>query len=404
MKQHINILFIMVVIITLSGCGTEKKAETEVDPELPNVVRLTPQAMKRANIQVLTVSERSASSELKTVAEIKANENKVFHINPPIAGRVIEDRVLLGDLVRQGQVVAVLQNVEVAKVNADYIHQLHQNEVDSRQAKTKLALARRNMDREKKLLVEGISPRKDYYQAETDYELSKSELEGLQEHATHIRSEAKALLGAYGTRLSNPHSEQINTNSPLTAPRAGVVTKKNVVTGDMVSPDKTLYELADLSQVWLDITLYPKDIERVKLGQKATFVSDALPGKTFGGTIHYLQPAAMESSQTFVARVFLDNPGLILKPGLLGQVTIQTESHEPKTFVPEIAVQKYGKEFFVFLDEGKGQFQKQTVTLGDQVAGGYLIQTGLKPGDRVVGKGSFTLKAEMLKGQFGEEE
>jgi cobalt-zinc-cadmium efflux system membrane fusion protein len=404
MKRQLSFLLMVVAVLGLSGCGQEQPVETETDPELPNVLTLTPQAIRRVGIQTLTVTEQAASSELKTVAEVRADENRVYHINPPVSGRIVQDRVLLGDEVRQGQVVAMLQNVEVVKVNADYIHQLHQNEVEIRQAKTQLKLAQQNLMREKQLLDEGISPRKDFYQAQTDYALAQSELSGLQEHAIHIRSEAQALLGAYGTRLSSPHSEQINTNSLLVAPHAGVITQKNVVAGDMVSPDKTLYAMADLSQVWLDLTLYPKDIATVKLGQTVIFISDALPGKTFRGTIHYLQPLATEPSQTFVARVFLKNPGLVLKPGLLGQATIQTEDHTPKPFVPEAGVQKYGKEAFVFLDLGNGKFKKRTVTLGKQAIGGYFVQSGIKAGERIVGKGSFTLKADMLKSQFGEEE
>jgi cobalt-zinc-cadmium efflux system membrane fusion protein len=89
---------------------------------------------------------------------------------------------------------------------------------------------------------------------------------------------------------------------------------------------------------------------------------------------------------------------------VLGQATIATEAHEPQPFVPENAVQSYGNEKFVFRAKEKGQYQKQTVELGSKVAGGYLVQSGVQAGDKIVGKGSFTLKAEMLKSQFSEEE
>lgn len=404
MKKQLQLLLVLISIITLAGCGGGKKADEAGEGHLSDVIQISADAVKSANIQVITIEEKAASSELNTIAEIRADENRVFHINPAIPGRIIEDRVLLGDIIKQGQAVAVLQNVEVAKVNAEFIHQLHQNEVSVQQAKTKLALAKKTLEREKKLLEEGISPRKDYFQAESDYQLAQSELEGLQEHAVHIKSEAKALLGAYGSRLGSIHSEKINTNSPLISPRPGIVTKKNVTLGDMVNPEETLYEVADLNRVWLDITLYPQNIEQVKLGQKVSFTSDALPDQIFTGTINYLQPVAMEASQTFIARAFLDNPKLLLKPGVLGQATIQTGAHSSQPFVPEMAVQRYGKETFIFKVKKNGQYLKQTVELGDKVADGYLVQSGVKAGDKIVGKGSFTLKAEMLKSQFSEEE
>lgn len=402
MKKQLLVLVMMVTIVGMTGCTSEKQEADE--GHLSDVITISADAIKNAAIETLVVTEKATSGQLKSIAEIRANDNRVFHINPPVSGRVVEDRVLLGDVVKQGQVVAVLQNVEVAKVNAQFIHEYHQNEIDIRQAKIKLTLAKKNLEREKRLLEEGISPRKDYFQAETEYELAKSALAGLNEHAIHIRSEAQALLGAYGSTLKPPHAEDIDSNSIIVAPRSGIITKKTITLGDMVNPEETLYEVADLNQVWLDITLYPKDIERVKLAQKVTFTSDAIPEKTFSGAINYLQPAASDTSQTFMARVFLDNPGLILKPGVLGQVVIQTDAYEPQPFIPETAVQTYGKESFVFLVTGKGQFQKRTVELGDKVANGYLVKNGLKAGDTIVAQGSFTLKAEMLKSQFAEEE
>ena len=404
MRKQLQLLVALVFISTLAGCGGDKKADEAEEGHLSEVVKISADAVKNADIQAIIIKEKAARSELTTIAEIRADENRVFHISPMMSGRVIQDRVSLGDSIKQGQVVAVLQNVEVAKVNAEFIHDYHQNEIDIRQAETRLALAQKNLEREKNLLEQGISPRKDYLQAESEYTLTESELAGLKEHAVHIKSEAKALLGAYGASLKPIDAEKVESNSLITSPRTGVVTEKSITLGHMVGPEDTLYQVVDLSQVWLDITLYPKNIEQVKLGQKVSFTSDALTGKIFTGTINYLQPVAMETSQTFIARAFLDNPNLLLKPGVLGQVTIQTEAHALQPFVPEVAVQRYGKETFIFKVKKEGPYQKQTVKLGDKVSGGYLVQSGVKAGDKIVGKGSFTLKAEMLKSQFSEEE
>lgn len=395
---------LLLILILIGGCSREKEADQAEEKHLSTLVKISPKAIKNAGIQIITVQEKSAGAELTTIAEVRADENKVFHINPPIAGRIIQESVLLGDHIKQGQTVAVLQNLEVAKVNAEFIHQLHQNEIEIHQAKIKLGFAQKNLEREKRLLAEGITSKKDYIQAETDYELAIATFEGLKEHTIHIKSEAKALLNAYGTHLGNIHSERVNTNSALISPRSGIITKKNVVIGDMVNPEETLYEVADLNYVWLDITLYPKDIKLVKLGQKVTFMSDAVPGKLYTGIVNYLQPGVLETSQTFIARTFLKNSNLSLKPGLLGSANIQIEPQEPHIFIPKAAIQSYGKEKFVFLVTKDGSFQKQTVSLKEKVSDGYLVESGVYVGDKIVGKGSFTLKAEMLKSQFIEED
>jgi cobalt-zinc-cadmium efflux system membrane fusion protein len=369
-----------------------------------DVIQLAPEAVRSAGLQTLSIQARTTASPIVTIGTIQANENRVFHISSFVSGRVIRDNVVLGDSIRQGETLAVVQNLEVAKIQADYIHQLHQNEIDIEQAHTRYALAQKNLSRERRLLAEGVSPRKDYQQAEADAVLARSELEGKQEHRVHIKAEGRALLGAYGMRPGNPHSERIRTDSPVTAPRSGIITKKNVTLGDMVTPDTVMYEVADLSQIWLNVTIYPKDLSSVRIGQTVIFTTDSLPGKTFIGRINYIQPGVNAVSQTYIARAFMGNPGGQLKPGMFGQVQVEQSAKQAKPFVPQVAVQKYGRETFVFIPLDHNRFRKQTVILGDKVGDGYLVNNGLQIGETVIGQGSFTLKAEMLKSQFAEEE
>ena len=405
MNKRLGMLFLATMIaISLSACG-HRQAEEEVQEKAPpNVISLSPEAVRIAGIETLTVLTRTSSIPIVSTGEIQANENRVFHINSFVGGRVVQDNVFLGDTIRQGQTLAVVQNLEVTKVQADYIHELHQNEYDIKQARTRYSLAQKTLEREKRLLAEGISPRKDYQQAEAEAAMARSELEGQQEHRVHIQAEGRALLGAYGVSPGKAQSEKIRTGSPVTAPRSGVVTKKNVTLGDMVTADMVMYEVADLSQIWLDIAVYPKDLTSVQMGQTVLFTTDSMPGKGFIGRVDYIQPGVNEASQTYVARAFIDNAGRQLKPGMFGEVKIEQSVKQTKPFVPEAAVQKYGRETFVFIPLGDNRFRKQTILLGDKVADGYLVTGGLQIGEKLVGKGSFTLKAEMLKSQFAEEE
>lgn len=408
MKQRKKLIIAAVALLILGFVVfqylADRNSEEVEEDHLPAVVEISPKAATLAGFEFATVEEKESTGELTLFAQIKANENNVFHISPVLAGKVVQDKVRLGDVVKQGQTIAILQNVEVAKVNAGFLRELHQNELVTSQAKVKLRLAQRNLDREKLLFEEGISPEKDYIEAQSQYELAQLELESADEVTLHIKSEATALLGAYGSSLSNPKSEQINSSSYITAPHSGIIAKKSVVLGDMVQPEDTLYELIDLSQVWLDIVVYPKDVNRVKLGQSVLFSTETLAAKYFRGNIAYLQSQATDANQTFVARVFLDNKDLALKPGLVGEAIINTGDQEMQAFVPAVAIQSYGKEYFVFVAKSDSKFEKRTVELGNKVGDGYFISSGLESGEEVVTKGSFTLKAEMLKGEFAEEE
>jgi membrane fusion protein, heavy metal efflux system len=361
-------------------------------------------ALRRQPVRLIRVGERRTQDDLAATGVVSADENNLFHISAFTNGRVVEEFVTLGSTIHQGQTLAVVQNLDVVKIQADYIHQMHQNQVAISQAKTRLQLAQQNFEREGHLLAEGITPRKDYYQAQADLALAASELRGQQEHATHLKTEARAMLSAYGMRPGAAQDEHIQTGSPVTAPRAGVITKKTVTRGDMVGPTTVMYEVTDLSAVWVDVTIYPSNLPKVYIGQEAVFTTDALPGKTFRQTITYLSPSPSDLTKAYTARMVVPNPERWLRPGMFCQVRLRQRGGVARVFVPHTALQHYGREAFVFVPTRQGnQFKKQLVTVAVTTQDGALLSAGLKPGQVVVGEESFTLKAELLKRLQGDE-
>lgn len=402
----LNLLLSMTAAATLmAGCVPQKPAPKEsVAPrEAATSITLPEKTIQQIGIKTCAITRQTVSEEIATTGQIAANENKVFHINSLAPGRIIDDRVILGDVIRQGQTLAIIENLEVAKIYADFVRRLHENEVEIKDAETRLELVKSNLARTKQLFEDNIAPRKDLIQAETDYTLSGRAVAAAKEKSTHIEEEAKSLLGAYGVTPHDLKSEKLQTTSPIISSRGGVITKKNVTVGDVVVVQQTLYEVADLSEVWLNISIYDKDLARVREGQAAGFVSDSLPGLSFTGPISYIRPSTGDNSRTFLARVILQNPRLLLKPGMFGQVKIQKVAEQSYPFVPEEAVQTYGKESFVFQDRGGGLYQKKILQLDKKVSGGYLVQTGLNAGDKIVTRGAFNLKANLLKSQFSED-
>jgi cobalt-zinc-cadmium efflux system membrane fusion protein len=303
--------------------------------------------------------------------------------------------------VHAGQVLALVQNPEVVKISSTAVRDLHENNIALRQAQNRYNLAKTNYEREVKLYNNGISPQRDLLQAKTDMLLAKDDIATLQRRSSDIKNEANSLLSIYGTS-SNFNS--LASSSPIKAIKSGIVTKKNVTVGAIVSTDEVLYEIQDLSKLWLDITLYSNNVNKIKKGQLVQFTSDSIKGKVFEGKVDYIQPISDDVSQTFIARVFLDNSLGLLKPGMFGNAVIKSDVKEKKAFVPEAAVQKYGKETFVFFNLGDNKFKKIPVELGEKIQGGYYVNSGIQAGDIVVTKGSFTLKAEMLKSEFEEDD
>jgi cobalt-zinc-cadmium efflux system membrane fusion protein len=372
------------------------------------LVTIQPEALRLNTFEKLLVENRPVITQLTTTGEIQADENRIFHINSFASGRITQEFASLGMPVRAGQTLAIIENTEVAKIQADYIHQLHQNEIDITLAKTKLTLAKRTLAREQQLLYEGISPRKDYDQAQAEVSLAHTTLAGLQEHRLHLRNETNALLKAYGisvSRTAESHHTAIQNTAPIRSPRAGVILKKTSTVGDVIMPDTVLFEVGDLSIVWLNSSIYSQDFPSITQGQQVSFTTDSLPNQRFTGRIDYIPPVA-NTNQPFMVRTFLKNTNGLLQPGMFGQVTIaqphSANSQQAKPFIPTRAVQQYGKESFVFIPTSATTFRKQRITLGLQTTQGYWVETGLSPKDTIIGNGSYLLKAELLKTQFAD--
>ena len=401
-KITIYLLIGFLSMFLLTGCA-QKNRQDETQKKNPDIVTLTNEAIKQAEIETEVVKEMPVKTQLTTTGQIKINEDKRFTLNSMVTGKIVQDKVKLGDYVKQGQVVAVIQNPEVIQINAGATRELHENRIAIRQAQTRYSLAKVNYEREKRLYSQGISPQKDLIQAHSEMIIAQDDLTNYRERTVHIQSEAKAMLGVYGTG-ANLNTERLATTSPITAIRSGVITKKNITVGSVVAPDQVLYEVSDLNELWLDITLYSNDIAKISENQVVIFKPDSYPGKSFTGKIDYIQPSSNEPSQTFVARAFINNSLGLLKPGMFGAIVIDSKIKQNKPFVPDSAIQKYGKEVFVFYDLGDGKYKKQDIELGEKTQGGYFINSGLNAGDKIVSKGSFTLKAELLKSEFAEEE
>jgi cobalt-zinc-cadmium efflux system membrane fusion protein len=360
---------------------------------------LSDSAGRNAKISSEAVHLMKYQQDIKTTGEIKPDENRVFHINSMVSGRVVKDKVNLGDIIKQDQVLALVQNIEVARIYGDYVHQKHQNEVQIRQLLSKIELATATLDRTTKLFNEGIAPQKDVLISQNACDQLSIELKGVREHQTHLVSETQALLSAYGKtiRPSDEDGSKIDNVSPMIAPRGGVVIKKNITLGDVVNSTEPLYVVADLSSVWLDITIYDKDLANIKMGETMSFTSDSLPNKVFTGKINYIQPLAGDSTRTFLARASLPNPGLALKPGMFGTALIHTSRSENLPYIPDSAIQRYGGETFVFEEAGANHYHKRKIELGDRILDGFLAKSGIGDGQRIVVNGSLALKAELLK-------
>ena len=177
------------------------------------------------------------------------------------------------------------------------------------------------------------------------------------------------------------------------APSSGIVLKREALPGKYVEPGTTLYEVADLSTIWISADIYESEVAAVILNQPASVTFAAYPGETFRGNVSYIYPTLNTEARTVRVRLELPNPGLKLKPGMFGTVTLQTDAARTLV-VPKEAVLDTGLRQLVFLDRGEGAYAPYPVKLGRRSQDDVEVLEGLKEGDRIVTSANFLLDAE----------
>jgi Cu(I)/Ag(I) efflux system membrane fusion protein len=177
------------------------------------------------------------------------------------------------------------------------------------------------------------------------------------------------------------------------APSSGIVLKREALPGKYVEPGMTLYEVANLSTVWISADIYESEVASVALSQLASVTFVSYPEETFQGRVSYVYPILNTEARTVRVRLELPNPGLKLKPGMYGNVTLQTG--EVNTLVvPKEAVLETGLRQLVFLDRGQGRYEQASVKLGRRSQDHVEVLEGLHEGDRIVSSANFLLDAE----------
>lgn len=188
-------------------------------------------------------------------------------------------------------------------------------------------------------------------------------------------------------------SGEVGRTLDLYAEMSGYVVAKMALHGMRVTPADTLFDIADLSALWVLADVYESDLPSVRLGMRAELTLPYLPGRSWRGPVTYVNPTVEENTRTVKLRVEVSNEGEQLKPGMFADVVLKVDLGEG-LLLPESAVIDSGDRKLVFLDRGDGRYEPREVTLGAKLPDGYRVLAGLDEGDRVVTAANFLLDSE----------
>ena len=181
----------------------------------------------------------------------------------------------------------------------------------------------------------------------------------------------------------------------ICSPYTGVVTEKNALQGDYVQSGATIYQIADLSSVWVEAHIYEYELARVQKGLKAEMTLPYLPGEKYAGQVAYIYPYLQRKTRDVVVLLEFDNPDMFLKPDMYGDVKIATSSDKTGLHVPRSAVLRSGQRDIVFVRRSAGKFTPREVKPGIPLDNDRIeILEGLAPGEQVVVSGQFMLDSE----------
>lgn len=352
----------------------------------PSQLTVPPEALAGQAFQTTVIERRLFRDEIAATATIKPNEYRLVHLSPRIEGRVIEVKAELGQHVKSGQVLALLDSIELGQKKSDFL-----------QAKTNHDVDKRNYVREEGLYKEQITSEKEFLDAKGRHEKSLA--------AYRAAHEALRLIGlseADITHIDWSTKEQPLSYFPIVSSLNGTVIERTITLGELISPKDTAFTIVDLSTVWIILDVYEQNLAAVRKGADVEMTVDALPGETFKGTIVYLSDVLNPVTRTIDARVEIPNPQRRLRPGMFARAAVILPGHGNDALVaPLDALHQVNDKTMAFVEKNPGTYEVREVTVGRRSPPYGEIRSGLREGERVVTTGAFYLKSMLLKEQIG---
>ncbi len=318
-------------------------------------VELSADRIQLMGMRTSVATQEKFGTSVRAVGFVTPTEDGLVSINIRYSGWVDSLQVVqTGQLVQKGDVLATLYSPEILNAQTVFLNTIKWS--DKRPQGGNAPAVTTDYEREPRLRLEliGVAPQ-----------------------------DVDAIIA----------SGQPLKTMPVRAPSRGYVARKNVLKGYFVQAGTEMFQLADLSTVWVLLDVQESDLARVRVGQRATFSSSSTPGKKYSGRVSFIYPALNTGSRTLQARVDLQNPRLELRPGMFGDVALET-SADDAVVIPAEALVDTGEHRYVFVDRGSGRFEPRAVKTGASGEGKVVILEGLAAGEKVVTKANFLLDSE----------
>lgn len=412
-------------------------------------VELTEKQFLSAGIEVIAAGPRQVSESLTLPGTIAPNADAVLHVTPRVSGQVRSVFKHLGEPVEEGEVLCIIDSVELGAAVADYMRDrelVRASEETLERGRElyagRLAALATVLDgaveiqeriylREQELQEKAVSTVRPLLEADKAFQMARLERD---KQLTELKAERDGQLLALEvdvrTRridltaaanqlralgISGEDLDELDEASPLLsgeysvqAPGSGVVVNRHVSTGEFVDTNSKLYVVENLESVWFVASAFEEQLRLVHSGQAARVTLDAFPGATLSGTVSFVDYHVDSTSRSVGVRVSLDNAQLAswpeqlpLRPGMFGRAQLETTSRLAAIVLPEAALVHEDEGDYVFVQVEPFAFERRDVTV--KLVAGDLVEvtSGLEGGEKVAVTGTFLLKSAERQGELG---
>lgn len=382
------------------------------DARLPPVTLGSPKAIANSGIEFGRVEMRPMARHVKAFGVVGYDKTRVAQLVSRVDGTVWSVRKLVGQAVRQGEVLAIIEALDVGRSKTEFLRALVDAElkaktlermraahtaIPERQIREADARAREArivlFNAQQTLANLGLPVRLDDVSGLHDQELVKK-----------VR-----FLGVPESIVKSVDPSTTTANLVcLKAPFDGVITDCEMVTGELVSPARHAFiEMADVSRMWIELDVHLDDAAELRRGQKVVFSINGAPGDLFG-ELSWISTKANPRTRSVLARMEVDNPlandhdpgrqgQRLLRANMFGEAKILVQSKTETLTIPDAAVQRDGAENVVFVQTSETTFEPRLVELGFSEGGFTEVLDGVSLGEIVAAAGSHALKAEIAQ-------
>ncbi len=353
-------------------------------------ISLSPEQTR--NIAVEIVQKRFVAGQVKSPGKVAFNSSQISSVLPQFSGRLTKLAAEVGQKVRAGQILGMIETPDIVQPQADF----QQSLANERTVQTTLEHAVFNRERDERLAKVEAIPLRELQDAQVDEKHAREDLGRARQTIAAARSKLQSLHFADADiKTLESGGRVLSREVPLVAPIGGTIIERKAGLGQVVQPGgDALLQIADLSNVWVNAEVYEDRLARLRVGLPASVETPAYPNERFSARVDQIGSVVDADKRTVAVRCVLPNSGGKLKPGMFVNVSLGGVSNQEAVTVPATAVVTEGDKRAIFVETEPNHYEKREVTVGDEQEGTIIVKSGLKEGERVVVKGGLLVAAE----------